>query len=168
VAHRAKLIREDGYIENMSKALKADSSSSVIGALVGCPPVTSYVESASGIAAGGRTGLTAVTVGLLFAAAVFLAPLAGMIPAYATAGALIYVAMLMMGGLSHIEWDDHTDMIPAIVTVVMMPLTFSIANGIAMGFITYTIMKVCTGQQSRISTAMYVLCAIFVAKFIFL
>ena len=168
VAHRANLIREDGYIENMSKALKADSSSSVIGSLVGCPPVTSYVESASGIAAGGRTGLTAVTVGLLFAAAVFLAPLAGMIPAYATAGALIYVAMLMMGGLSHIEWEDHTDMIPAIVTVVMMPLTFSIANGIAMGFITYTIMKVCTGQQSRISTAMYVLCAIFVAKFIFL
>ncbi|ANG64737.1 guanine permease [Marinobacterium aestuarii] len=168
VAHRANLIREDGYIENMSKALKADSSSSVIGSLVGCPPVTSYVESASGIAAGGRTGLTAVTVGVLFAAAVFLAPLAGMIPAYATAGALIYVAMLMMGGLSQIEWEDQTDMIPAIVTVVMMPLTFSIANGIALGFVTYTIMKVCTGQQSKISAAMYVLCAIFVAKFIFL
>ncbi len=168
VAHRANLIREDGYIENMSKALKADSSSSVIGSLVGCPPVTSYVESASGIAAGGRTGLTAVTVGVLFAAAVFLAPLAGMIPAYATAGALIYVAMLMMGGLSQIEWEDQTDMIPAIVTVVMMPLTFSIANGIALGFVTYTIMKVCTGQQSKISAAMYVLCAIFIAKFIFL
>ncbi|MCP8688523.1 NCS2 family permease [Marinobacterium sedimentorum] len=168
VAHRANLIREDGYIENMSKALKADSSSSVIGSLVGCPPVTSYVESASGIAAGGRTGLTAVTVGVLFAAAVFLAPLAGMIPAYATAGALIYVAMLMMGGLSQIEWEDQTDMIPAIVTVVMMPLTFSIANGIALGFVTYTVMKVCTGQQSKISAAMYVLCAIFVAKFIFL
>jgi AGZA family xanthine/uracil permease-like MFS transporter len=168
VAHRANLIREDGYIENMSKALKADSSSSVIGSLVGCPPVTSYVESASGIAAGGRTGLTAVTVGVLFAAAVFLAPLAGMIPAYATAGALIYVAMLMMSGLSQIEWEDQTDMIPAIVTVVMMPLTFSIANGIALGFVTYTIMKVCTGQQSKISAAMYVLCAIFIAKFIFL
>ncbi|UTW11083.1 NCS2 family permease [Marinobacterium rhizophilum] len=168
VAHRANLIREDGYIENMSKALKADSSSSVVGSLVGCPPVTSYVESASGIAAGGRTGLTAVTVGVLFAAAVFLAPLAGMIPAYATAGALIYVAMLMMGGLSQIEWEDQTDMIPAIVTVVMMPLTFSIANGIALGFVTYTIMKVCTGQKSKISAAMYVLCAIFVAKFIFL
>ncbi len=168
VAHRANLIREDGYIENMSKALKADSSSSVIGSLVGCPPVTSYVESASGIAAGGRTGLTAVTVGVLFAAAVFLAPLAGMIPAYATAGALIYVAMLMMGGLSQIEWEDQTDMIPAIVTVVMMPLTFSIANGIALGFVTYTVMKVCTGQQSKISAAMYVLCAIFIAKFVFL
>ncbi|GGO88342.1 transporter [Marinobacterium nitratireducens] len=168
VAHRANLIREDGYIENMSKALKADSSSSVVGALVGCPPVTSYVESASGIAAGGRTGLTAVVCGILFAASMFLAPLAGMIPAYATAGALIYVAMLMMGGLHSIDWRDHTDMIPAIVTVVMMPLTFSIANGIAMGFITYAVMKVFTGQANRISLAMYVLCAIFVAKFVFL
>ncbi|MFC6670967.1 NCS2 family permease [Marinobacterium aestuariivivens] len=168
VAHRANLIREDGYIENMSKALKADSSSSVIGAFVGCPPVTSYVESASGIAAGGRTGLTAVVCGILFAAAMFLAPLAGMIPAYATAGALIYVAMLMMGGLHTINWKDHTDMIPAIVTVVMMPLTFSIANGIAMGFITYAVMKVFTGKANKLSLAMYVLCAIFVAKFVFL
>ena len=111
VATRAKLIREDGYIENMSKALKADSTSSVFGSLFGCPPVTSYVESASGVAAGGRTGLTAVTVGVLFLAAMFLAPLAGMIPAYATAGALIYVAMLMMTGLKEIDWEDVTNTI---------------------------------------------------------
>ncbi|WP_261842294.1 NCS2 family permease [Aliamphritea ceti] len=168
VATKAKLIRKDGYIENLSKALKADSSSSAIGALFGCPPVTSYVESASGVAAGGRTGLTAITVGMLFLAAMFLAPLAGMIPAYATAGALIYVAMLMMTGMKQINWDDTTDAIPAIVTVIMMPLTFSIANGIAMGFITYTAMKLFTGRRDEISLSIYVLTAIFISKFIFL
>ena len=168
VATRANLIREDGYIENMSKALKADSTSSVFGALFGCPPVTSYVESASGVAAGGRTGLTAVTVGLLFVASMFLAPLAGMIPAYATAGALIYVAMLMMTGMKHIDWDDVTNTIPAIIMVVMMPLTFSIANGVAMGFVTYTALKLFCGKSNEISLSIYVLTAIFIAKFIFL
>ncbi|MFY0664488.1 MAG: NCS2 family permease [Natronospirillum sp.] len=168
VAHRANLVHEDGKIENLSKALKADSTSSVAGALVGCPPVTSYVESAAGVAAGGRTGLTAVTVGVLFLLALFFAPLAGMIPAYATAGALIYVAMLMMSGMAHIEWKEHTDTIPAIVTVVMMPLTFSIAEGIAMGFLTYTLLKVLTGQYKQVSLALYVLSALFIAKYIFL
>ncbi|RDE22870.1 NCS2 family permease [Motiliproteus coralliicola] len=168
VATRAKLIREDGYIENMSKALKADSSSSVFGTLFGCPPVTSYVESASGVAAGGRTGLTAVTVGILFLCAMFLAPLAGMIPAYATGGALVYVAMLMMTGLKEIDWDDVTNTIPAIITVVMMPLTFSIANGIAMGFVTYTALKLCCGKHKDVSLSIYVLTVIFMAKFMFL
>jgi AGZA family xanthine/uracil permease-like MFS transporter len=168
VAHRANLVDEDGKIQNLSQALKADSTSSVIGSLVGCPPVTSYVESAAGVAAGGRTGLTAVTVGVLFLAAMFFAPLAGMIPAYATAGALIYVAMLMMSGMAHIDWDDLTDTIPAIVTVVMMPLTFSIANGIALGFLTYATLKLLTGQRDKVSISLYVLCIIFIAKFAFL
>lgn len=168
VATKAKLIREDGYIENLSKALKADSSSSVIGTFFGCPPVTSYVESASGVAAGGRTGLTAIVVGALFLASMFLAPLAGMIPAYATAGALIYVAMLMMTGMKEIDWDDMTNAIPAIITVIMMPLTFSIANGIAMGFVTYTAMKLFSGKQDQISLSIWVLTALFIAKFIFL
>ena len=168
VAHRANLVGEDGKIRNLSKALKADSTSSVVGAMVGCPPVTSYVESASGVAAGGRTGLTAVTVGVLFLAAMFFAPLAGMIPAYATAGALIYVAMLMMSGMAHIDWKDNTDTIPAIVTVVMMPLTFSIANGIALGFLTYATLKLLTGQREKVSVSLYVLCIIFIAKFAFL
>jgi len=168
VAHRANLVDEDGKIQNLSRALKADSTSSVVGAFVGCPPVTSYVESASGVAAGGRTGLTAITVGLLFLAAMFFAPLAGMIPAYATAGALIYVAMLMMSGMAHIDWKDHTDTIPAIVTVVMMPLTFSIANGIALGFLTYATLKLLTGQGSKVSVSLYVLCIVFIAKFAFL
>ncbi|WP_405118044.1 NCS2 family permease [Pseudomonas leptonychotis] len=168
VAHRANLVDEDGKIQNLSQALKADSTSSVIGSLVGCPPVTSYVESAAGVAAGGRTGLTAVTVGVLFLAAMFFAPLAGMIPAYATAGALIYVAMLMMSGMAHIDWKDNTDTIPAIVTVVMMPLTFSIANGIALGFLTYATLKLLTGQRDKVSLSLYVLCVIFIAKFAFL
>ena len=168
VAHRANLVDEDGKIQNLSRALKADSTSSVVGAFVGCPPVTSYVESASGVAAGGRTGLTAVTVAVLFLAAMFFAPLAGMIPAYATAGALIYVAMLMMSGMANIDWKDHTDTIPAIVTVVMMPLTFSIANGIALGFLTYATLKLLTGQANKVSISLYVLCIIFIAKFAFL
>lgn len=168
VATKANLIRPDGYIENLSKALKADSSSSVIGTFFGCPPVTSYVESASGVAAGGRTGLTAIVVGVLFLASMFLAPLAGMIPAYATAGALIYVAMLMMTGMKQINWDDMTDAIPAIITVIMMPLTFSIANGIAMGFVTYTALKLFSGRRHEISPSIWALTALFIAKFIFL
>ncbi|MCY1391298.1 Adenine permease AdeP [compost metagenome] len=98
----------------------------------------------------------------------FFAPLAGMIPAYATAGALIYVAMLMMGGMAHIDWKEHTETIPAIVTVIMMPLTFSVADGIAMGFVTYVAMKVFTGRHKDVTASLYALCAIFVAKFIFL
>jgi AGZA family xanthine/uracil permease-like MFS transporter len=168
VAQRANLVAPDGRIENLSRAMKADSASSVFGAVVGVPPVTSYVESAAGVAAGGRTGLTAVTVGVLFIAAMFFAPLAGMIPAYATAGALIYVAMLMMGGMAHIEWDEATDSIPAIVTAIMMPLTFSVADGIALGFITYVALKAGTGKYKEISVSLWVLCAIFIAKFIFL
>lgn len=168
VAHRANLVDKNGKIENLSRALKADSTSSVAGACIGCPPVTSYVESATGVAAGGRTGLTAVTVGVLFLLATFLAPLAGMIPAYATAGALIYVAMLMMSGLANIDWKDITDIIPAIIMVVMMPLTFSIADGIALGFLTYATLKLLTGQHKKISISLYVLCVIFIAKFAFL
>ncbi|NMF90954.1 NCS2 family permease [Aromatoleum petrolei] len=168
LAHRAKLEGPDGTIENMNQALKADSTASVIGAMVGCPPVTSYVESSAGVEAGGRTGLTAVTVGVLFLAAMFFAPLAGMIPGYATAGALIYVAMLMSTGLAHIDWEDYTNTIPAIVTAVMMPLTFSIANGIALGFVTYVVLKFFTGKRADISPALYTLFVLFVAKFVYL
>lgn len=165
VAQRANLMRDDGRIENLSQALKADSASSVFGAVLGVPPVTSYVESATGVAAGGRTGLTAVTVGLLFIAAIFFAPLAGMIPSYATAGALIYVAMLVTSSMAHIDWKESTETIPSIITVIMIPLTFSVADGIALGFVTYVIMKVFTGKYREVSVSLYSLCAIFVAKF---
>ena len=168
VAERANLRRPDGSIEGLKKSLKADSASSVIGTFVGCPPVTSYVESAAGVAAGGRTGLTAVTIAVLFLLSMFLAPLAGMIPPYATAGALIFVAFAMMSSLAKIEWDDFTEMAPAAVTALMMPLTFSIANGIAMGFVTYTVLKMATGHPRDVSISVYILSAIFIAKFVFM
>lgn len=168
VAQRANLQDENGKIEGLDKSLKADSISSVIGTAFGCPPVTSYVESAAGVAAGGRTGLTAVVIGVMFLLGVFLLPLAQMLPGFAVDGALIYVAMLMMGSLASIDWDDLTEFAPALMTTIMMPLTFSIANGIAIGFITYTVMKLTTGKASSITSGVWVLTAIFVAKFIFL
>ncbi|MEZ8601753.1 NCS2 family permease [Vibrio splendidus] len=169
VAERANLTNpETGKIEGLSKALKADSISSVAGACVGCPPVTSYVESAAGVAAGARTGLSAIVVGVLFLAAIFLSPLAGMIPAYATSGALIYVAFVMMSSMQHVDWKDFTNGAPAAITALMMPLTFSIANGIALGFITYTVLKLATGKTKDVSISMYFLAAIFVAKLVFI
>ena len=168
VAQRANLQDENGKIEGLNKSLKADSISSVIGTAFGCPPVTSYVESASGVSVGGRTGLTAVVIGGLFLLGLFLLPLAQMLPGFAVDGALIYVAMLMMGSLANIDWEDLTEFAPAILTTIMMPLTFSIANGIAIGFISYTVLKVCTGKGSSISLGVWALTAIFVAKFIFL
>ena len=168
VAERANLQDENGKIEGLSKSLKADSVSSVIGTAFGCPPVTSYVESAAGVAVGGRTGLTAVTIGLLFAAGVFFLPLAQMLPGFAVDGALIYVAMLMMSSLRGLDWDDLTEYAPAVCTTVMMAFTFSIANGIAFGFITYTILKVGSGKSSQVSNGVWALTVLFIAKFIFL
>lgn len=168
VAGRAGLIDQHGHIENMDRALKADSSSSVVGALMGCSPVTSYVESAAGVEAGGRTGLTAVTVGGLFLLATFFAPLAGMVPAYATAGALVYVALLMLSGMRSLDWDDGTELIPALLTIIMIPLSFSIADGIAVGFITYVGVKTLTGRAAEVSFGAWFLAAIFLARFSFL
>ena len=168
VASRAGLMDERGDIQNIDRALKADSSSSVVGAFFGCAPVTSYVESVAGVASGGRTGLTAVTVGILFLLAVFFAPLAGMVPASATAGALVYVALLMMSGMRDLDWDDPTELLPALLTIVMIPLTFSIANGIAIGFITYVGVKLLVGRWAEISSGAWFLAAIFLAKFTFM
>ncbi|MDG2326054.1 MAG: NCS2 family permease [Halioglobus sp.] len=167
VATRANLVTEQGEIQNMDKALQADSSSSVVGALFGCAPVTSYVESAAGVAAGGRTGLTAVTVGILFLLAMFFSPLAGMVPAYATAGALIYVALLMMSGMQGLDYEDATELIPSLLTIIMIPLTFSIANGIAVGFISYVAIKVIAGRFNEVSFGAWFLAVIFLAKFAF-
>ena len=168
VASRAGLIDENGDAENLDRALKADSSSSVMGAFFGCAPVTSYVESSAGVEAGGRTGLTAVVVGTLFLLAIFFSPLAAMVPAYATAGALIYVAILMLGGMEALDWSDTTEVLPALVTIVLIPLSFSIANGIALGFITYVAVKLCTGKGAEITVGAWFLAAIFLAKFIFI
>ena len=168
VASRANFLDETGNIKNMDKALKADSSSSVFGSFFGCAPVTSYVESSAGIETGGRTGLTAVVIGILFLLATFLSPFAAAVPAYATSGALIYVAILMLSGMEKLNWDDQSELLPALVMVVMIPLTFSIANGIALGFLAYVSIKVFIGKFSNISSGAWFLTLVFVAKFVFL
>ena len=168
VANRAKLSDENGTIKNFDKALKADSGSSVAGSFFGCSPVTSYVESSAGVEAGGRTGLTAIFVGALFLVAIFFSPLAAIVPAYATAGALIYVAILMLSGMEKLDWSDFTELLPALIMIIMIPLTFSIANGIALGFISYVVMKIFTGNIKNISSGAWFLALIFMAKFILL
>lgn len=168
VAGKAKLLDEDGNLPRLNKALLADSGASIAGSMLGTSTTTSYIESVAGVAAGGRTGLTTVVVGLLFLASLFFAPLAGMIPAYATAGALLYVAVLMLGDLKSINWDDITEAAPVFVVTLMMPLTFSIANGIALGFISYSAIKILCGKGSELSASMWFLSALFLAKIIFL
>jgi AGZA family xanthine/uracil permease-like MFS transporter len=168
VASRANLLNDEGEAENLDKALKADSSASIFGTFFGCSPVTSYVESSAGVEAGGRTGLAAVVVGFLFILAMFLSPLASIIPAYATAGALIYVAILMLGGMEKLNWSHVTELLPALIILIMIPLTFSIADGIALGFLSYVVLKITNGEIKTITSAAWFLTIIFISKFIFL
>ena len=168
VASRANLIDDSGKIINLDKALKADSTASVAGSFLGCSPVTSYVESSAGVEAGGRTGLTAITIGMFFLIAIFFSPIASMVPSYATAGALIYVAILMLGGMERLDWSDNTELLPALIMIIMIPLTFSIANGIAIGFISYVVLKLAARKTLDISMGAWFLFLIFVLKFIFL
>ena len=168
VATRANLISNDEKSDGLNKALKADSSASIFGTFFGCSPVTSYVESSAGVEAGGRTGLTSIVVGLLFLLAMFLSPLASIIPPYATAGALIYVAILMLSGMEKLNWSSTAELLPALVIIVMIPLTFSIADGIALGFLTYVFLKFFSGEYKEISSGAWFLTVIFISKFIFL
>ncbi|MEZ8033413.1 NCS2 family permease [Vibrio crassostreae] len=167
VATKANLIKEDGKLPRLNKALLADSTATSIGALLGTSNTTSYVESVAGVAEGGRTGLTAVVVGILFLLALFFSPLAGMIPAYATSGALFYVAILMMSGLVGIDWRDLTEAAPVVVTCLLMPLTYSIAEGISLGFIAYAAIKLLSGKGRDVSPAVWVMSVIFILKYIF-
>ena len=168
VASRANLIEDSGKILNLDKALKADSTASVAGSFLGCSPVTSYVESSAGVEAGGRTGLTAVIIGIFFLIAIFFSPIASMVPSYATAGALVYVAILMLGGMEKLDWSDNTELLPALIMIIMIPLTFSIANGIAIGFIAYVVLKIAARKTLDISMGAWFLFLIFVLKFILL
>ena len=168
VATRANLISNDEQSDELNKALKADSSASIFGTFFGCSPVTSYVESSAGVEAGGRTGLTSIVVGLLFLFAMFLSPLASIIPPYATAGALIYVAILMLSGMEKLNWSSNAELLPALVIIVMIPLTFSIADGIALGFLTYVFLKIFNGEFRDIASGAWFLTLIFISKFIFL
>ncbi len=165
VCHRAGLLDKDGRLPRLSRALLADSTAIAAGAVMGTSSTTAYIESAAGTAAGGRTGLTAVTVALLFLAALFLAPLAGAVPAYATAPALIYVAILMTRGLAEIDWEDLTEAAPAVVCAVTMPFTFSIAHGIAFGFVAYAGIKLLAGRAKEVPVAVWVIAVVFVGKF---
>ncbi|RUO61372.1 NCS2 family permease [Pseudidiomarina marina] len=168
VAQRAGLAKPDGSLPRLERALMADSTATIAGAALGTSTTTSYVESASGVASGGKTGLTAVVVGLLFVLAIFFAPLAGMVPAYATAGAIIYVSVLMLFTLRSVDWDDITEAAPVAVVLLMTPLTFSIADGIALGFISYVVVKALGGKVRELNWSVAVLAALFVAKFIWL
>ncbi|WP_375595971.1 NCS2 family permease [Algihabitans albus] len=168
VAHRAGLLDSEGKLPRLRQALMANSSASVIGSALGTSTTTSYIESASGIKAGGRTGLTAVVVALLFLLTLFFAPLAGTVPAFATAPALLFVACLMTRGLAEIDWDDVTEYAPAVLTALSMPLTFSIAHGIGLGFIAYAAVKILTGRISDCSVAVLIIAAAFVLKFAYL
>ena len=164
VTHRTGLMK-NGKLARMKQALIADSFAAMFGALIGTSTTTSYIESAAGVSAGGRTGLTAAFVGLLFLLALFFAPLAHTVPAYAAAAALLYVACVMARGLAEVDWEDITEYAPAVVTAIAMPLTYSIATGIGLGFITYVLAMFIGGKAHRLSPAVVVLAALFAVKF---
>ncbi len=168
VATRANLVGDDGKLPRLRRALLSDSTATVVGALSGTSSTTSYIESAAGVEAGGRTGLTAVVCGLLFLTCLFFAPLAQSVPAYATASALLFVACLMARSLADIDWEDVTESAPAVVAALAMPLSFSIAEGIGLGFITYVSIKIVSGKTQDCSAASYVIAAIFALKYVFL
>ncbi|MBG6605612.1 NCS2 family permease [Pseudomonas aeruginosa] len=163
-AKRAGLMGKDGHMPKMGRALIADSTAAMGGSLLGTSTTTRYIESAAGVRAGGRTGLTAIVVAILFLLALFFAPLAGSVPAFATAPALLFVAVLMASGLAEIDWEDITVAAPVVVTALAMPFTYSIATGIAFGFISWTAIKVLSGRWRELNPALVILSVLFVIK----
>jgi AGZA family xanthine/uracil permease-like MFS transporter len=168
VAQKGNLLDAQGRLPRLGKALMSDSSATVAGALLGTSTTTSYIESGAGIVAGGRTGLTALTVAVLFALALFFAPLAQMIPPYASAAALLFVAVLMVSTISNIDWRDLTETTPVVVTAIMMPLTYSIAEGIAIGFLTFVLVKLLSGKAREINVGVYVIAGLALLKYVLL
>ena len=161
-ASRAGMVDKDGNMPRMREALLADAVGTVAGACTGTSTVTTFVESASGVEAGGRTGLTALTTGVLFLASMFLAPI---IPAAATSSALIYVGLLMLGGLKKIDFDDIYQSLPVAIMLISMPISGSIGHGIGLGLISYSVLKLCTGKGKEVSVLTYVISVIFLVKF---
>ncbi|MCT4589763.1 MAG: NCS2 family permease [Carboxylicivirga sp.] len=168
VSTKAKMVTKDGRIPNVKQALMADSIGTTVGAALGTSTVTTYVESAAGVAEGGRTGLTALTTAVLFILALFLSPLFLMIPAAATAPALVLVGVMMMSPIQNLDLEDFTESIPAFFTLIMMPLTFSIAEGIVFGILSYVVLKLLSGKYKDISIISYVLAVLFILKFIYM
>ncbi|HEX9000069.1 MAG TPA: NCS2 family permease [Blastocatellia bacterium] len=168
LGRQAGYLTADGKMPRVNRALFADAIATIAGSLFGTSTVVTYIESATGVSEGGRTGLTAVVVAVLFLLAVFFSPIAGAIPPIATAPALIIVGALMISAVKTIDWEDLTEGIPAFLTILAMPLTFSIANGLALGFIFYPLLKVLTGRGREASPLVYVLAALFVLRYVYL
>ena len=166
VTDKAGFSDEKGRFPKMKQALYVDSASAVVGSYIGTSAISTYIESGAGVSVGGRTGMTAVVVGLLFLLTIFFSPLAGMVPAYATAGALVYVGILMASSLIKVQWQDLTEATPAFITAAMMPFTYSITEGIAFGFISYCVMKVGTGRWREVNAPVWVVSLLFLIKFI--
>ncbi|MEH8030098.1 NCS2 family permease [Gallibacterium anatis] len=167
VTDKAGISNAQGTFPKMKQALYVDSISSVTGAYLGTSSVTAYIESSAGVSVGGRTGLTAVVVGILFLIVMFISPLASIVPPYATAGALIYVGILMSSSLIKVRWDDLTEATPAFITAAMMPFTYSITEGISLGFISYCVMKLFTGKAKEVSIPVWLIAVLFLLKIIF-
>ena len=161
------MVDEKGEMPNMKQALISDAIGTVAGSVTGTSTVTTFVESASGVEAGGRTGLTALVTGVLFLACMFIAPIAAIIPAPATSAALIYVGILMISGLKKIDFDDMCQTVPVALMLIAMPISGSIGHGIGLGLISYTVIKVFTGKAKDVSILTYVISAIFLVKFFF-
>ncbi|MEG2848510.1 MAG: NCS2 family permease, partial [Bacilli bacterium] len=168
IASKGNLLDESGKLPRAKQALMADAIGTTCGALLGTSTVTSYVESSAGIAEGGRTGLTAITTGFLFLISLFFAPIFTAIPPQATGPVLILVGVLMASSVLEINFKDPTDAIPAFLTFAMMPLAYSIADGIIFGIISYTILKLICGQKEKVNVSLIVLSILFILKFIFL
>ena len=166
VTDKAGFSDEKGRFPKMKQALYVDSASAVVGSYIGTSAISTYIESGAGVSVGGRSGMTAVVVGLLFLLTIFFSPLAGMVPAYATAGALVYVGILMASSLIKVQWDDLTEAAPAFITAAMMPFTYSITEGIAFGFISYCVMKLGTGRWREVNAPVWVVSLLFLIKFI--
>ena len=164
-ASRAGMVDEQGNMPNMKEALLADAVGTVAGSVCGTSTVTTFVESASGVEAGGRTGLTALTTGILFLLCIFIAPIAAVIPAAATSSALIYVGVLMLSGLKNINFDKTDELVPVALMLIAMPISGSIGHAIGLGLITYTVIKVFTGKAKEVSVLTYVISALFLIKF---
>ncbi len=165
VTEKIGICDKNGKFPKMKQALYVDSVSAMVGAYLGTSTISTYVESGAGVSVGGRTGLTAVIVGLLFIITIFFSPLVAMVPTYATAGALIYVGILMSSNLIKVEWNELSEATPAFITAIMMPFTYSITDGIAFGFISYAFMKIGTGKIKEIHPSTYLVTLLFILKF---
>ena len=168
VTERAGLIRDDHTIPRLDRIFFADAASTVVGSLAGTSTVTSYIESSAGVAAGGRTGVTAIVTGLLFLVAMFVAPVVGAIPDFATAPALVLVGALMVAGLARLDWEEPRVALPAFLTLITIPLTYSIATGLSFGIISFAVLELATGRARREHWMLYLLAALFVLRFVYL